>query len=332
MRLKATLILTLAFMVSEAGRPPAQPGASAVGTDARWECRFKELMRYRMSSGSSADAPKDVAPVSRGDSVRIASPYHLFVRASVQRMKEEESGKKGKGGLLKEIAERWRGMSLEQRARWRPDGEEGSKAGRAVMQVRGGVKWQPGAWHMFLAHRSAERREAEAQGGGAANRSQGESHNLLKDVAQEWRSLTSEERAAFAPPRPETRNNATARAPPPSAAVNAVPPRETCPPSDSDKGWVVVAQQGGWGDGGAQPGGGAVLSARSREEVKEALAAAKAHDRYRRLTALGFVFQRQGEEWESRFQELLAFRTKFGHPSPKFREPSSIGLGHWYKP
>lgn len=46
---------------------------------------------------------------------------------------------------------------------------------------------------MFLAHRSAERREAEAQGGGAANRSQGESHNLLKDVAQEWRSLTSEE-------------------------------------------------------------------------------------------------------------------------------------------
>ena len=47
-----------------------------------------------------------------------------------------------------------------------------------------------GGWHIFLAPRSAERRNAE---GGAANRSKNLNGTLVKEVAQEWRSFTGEE-------------------------------------------------------------------------------------------------------------------------------------------
>jgi len=121
MRRKAASIfaISLALLVSEAGRPPRTADWTSVGTDARWEYRFGELMLYRMAHGhsnvpkglpsnpglaawvcaqrfrlpgtrlpgtsGSVDAQNDGAPLSRGDSLRFASPYHLFLRASAKR-------------------------------------------------------------------------------------------------------------------------------------------------------------------------------------------------------------------------------------------------------
>ena len=153
MRRKAASIfaISLALLVSEAGRPPRTADSTSVGTDARWEQRFGELMLFRMAhghsnvpkglqsnpglaawvcaqrfrlpgtrlpgaSGSVADAQNDVASLSRGDSLRVASPYHLFLKASAKRIKEEGGKMKG-GAMLKEIGEKWRGMSPEQRNR-----------------------------------------------------------------------------------------------------------------------------------------------------------------------------------------------------------------------
>eukprot|EP00961_Rhodomonas_salina_P092941 1250959-Rhodomonas_salina.1 len=57
---------------------------------------------------------------------RTLSAYHLFVRHTLQQLKSENPGLE-QGECMKKVGELWLAMNDEEKAKWRADGEQGSR-------------------------------------------------------------------------------------------------------------------------------------------------------------------------------------------------------------
>jgi hypothetical protein len=90
-----------------------------------------------------------------GTTRRNLSAYNLFVRAMQAKMKEDGADVR-QGEHMKKIGEMWRDMSEDDKAKWKIDGEEGSRVPGNTTVISQKSVTQPSAYQMFVKQMSKE--------------------------------------------------------------------------------------------------------------------------------------------------------------------------------
>eukprot|EP00960_Hanusia_phi_P058141 763783-Hanusia_phi.AAC.4 len=120
---------------------------------------------------------------------RMLSPYNLFVKAVLQQLRLQHP-ELDQGELIKKVGELWRSMSAEDKAKWRADGEEGSRIPGAISFVSHRNIVKPSSYQMFVKAMTAEFKNREPDSKQADN---------MRKIGELWRQMPQEERERFAP-------------------------------------------------------------------------------------------------------------------------------------
>lgn len=118
---------------------------------------------------------------------RTLSAYNLFVRAMLQKLKEGHPDLP-QGEHLKKVGEMWRNMSKTERAKWRADGEEGSRVPGSSTFFAPKTPTKPSSYQMFVKGMTAELRQSHPDNKQSDN---------MRKIGELWRDMSAEERAKW---------------------------------------------------------------------------------------------------------------------------------------
>jgi hypothetical protein len=115
-----------------------------------------------------------------GTTRRSLSAYNLFVRAMQAKMKEDGADVR-QGEHMKKIGEMWRDMSEDDKAKWKPDGEEGSRVPGNTTVISQKSVTQPSAYQMFVKQMSKEFKLRNPESKQADN---------MRKIGELWRDMS----------------------------------------------------------------------------------------------------------------------------------------------
>ncbi len=126
-------------------------------------------------------------PPSAEGTQRTLSAYNLFVRATLHKLKEGHPDLP-QGEHLKKVGELWRNMTKTERAKWRADGEEGSRVPGSNTFFAPKTPTKPSSYQMFVKSMTAQLRASHPENKQSDN---------MRRIGELWRDMSTEERANY---------------------------------------------------------------------------------------------------------------------------------------
>jgi len=118
---------------------------------------------------------------------RTLSAYNLFVRAMLQKLKAGNPDRE-QGEYMKKVGEMWRDLPDEEKAKWRADGEEGSRVPGNNTYVSQRSVAKTSAYQMFVKHMTIELHQQHPENKQAEN---------MRKIGELWRAMSDEEKAKW---------------------------------------------------------------------------------------------------------------------------------------
>jgi len=131
--------------------------------------------------------PPPQFPPPRPVQQRSLSGYNIFVRAKSLKLKQQNP-MLPQGDLMKKVGQMWRELLPEQRAQWRPDGEEGSRVPGSQTYLSQRALPRPSNYQMFVKHMTTQLHQQHPGSKQADN---------MRKIGEMWRNLAPEEKDRY---------------------------------------------------------------------------------------------------------------------------------------